>query len=346
MKNQSFQKFSLIAILLFVFLFEAKILSAQTAVQDSLVVRLLLDENGQLNTSVASVSVKDSANRIINLSLNNFKIIKLPTDIGLLTQLKSLVLTNNLLDSLPAALWTLDQLTVLDLSHNKLSTVDSGIGNLKNLVFLSLSANGLKTVPRGIFSLPHLENLFLSHNSIDTLSDSISNLPFLKYLDVANNQIRSLPLSLCAMTQLDTLELAGNLLTALPELITGLTNTNVHLGDNQLCNLSAPVDAWATQKDPTWKTTQACGIIRSFGNAINSAQQIQKFIHRGISIPEMLNAFKYQTNFSIKVVVTNIQGQIVFESQVTQNNFQTQALVLNQISSQSAQQKLWVKVEP
>ena len=347
MKNQSNSKItSFFFVLFFIALIPLRALYAQTAAQDSLVVRLILDQSGQLNTTVASVSTKDSANRIIGLSLDNLKITKIPTDIGVMDKLKRLVLSNNLLDSLPATLWTLDQLAVLDLSNNKISVIDTSIGHLKNLLFLSLRANGLKTVPKGIYSLPDLENLFLSHNSIDTISDSISNLPFLKYLDVANNQIRSLPLAICAMTELDTLDLAGNLLSTLPELITNLTTTNVHLGDNRLCNLSTAIDAWATQKDPSWKTTQTCGIIRMNGNAARSAQQMQTLLHSGMSIPEMLNAFKNQTNFSMKVAVTNIQGQRVFESRITQSNFQNQAATLNQLFSQSAQQKFWVQVQP
>lgn len=233
---------------------------AQTRTLDSLAVRVLLDENGLDTVSVAAVTHSDSENRIISLDLSGRKILKLSAEIGSITRLKSLVLNNNLLDSLPPELWRLSYLVTLDLSNNHLGHLDSKISGLKNLLFLSVRGNGLTSLPLSLFDLQQLENLLLSKNLLDTLPEEVSNLLFLKYLNVSENQLRTIPLNVAAMAQLDSLDLSGNLITTLPELISELQNTKVNLRDNQLCNLSSTLQAWANQKDPAWMVSQACGL--------------------------------------------------------------------------------------
>jgi hypothetical protein len=49
-------------------------------------------------------------------------------------------------------------------------------------------------------------------------------------------------------------------MTSLPDLITEMSPaTKVRLSDNRLCTLSSDLEAWATGKDPAWKTAQTCG---------------------------------------------------------------------------------------
>lgn len=233
---------------------------AQTLAQDTLAVRVLLDENALTAVPVSAVATIDSSNRVVALDLSGRKLLKVTSEIGSITRLKSLVLSDNLLDSLPAEIWNLDQLVSLDLSGNHLTSLDARVGLLPNLLFLSLRSNALAALPPALFTLPNLEILLLSRNSLDTLPAGVADLVFLKYLNVSGNHLRGLPDEVAAMNQLDSLDLGGNFLAGLPEVITALTHPKVYLGDNQLCNLSAAVSAWATGKDPAWQSTQTCGI--------------------------------------------------------------------------------------
>ena len=254
MKNQkAFSALSLTAAL-----FASVPASAQDLVQDTLAIRIVLDQNGLTNVPVSQVATVESQ-RVTALDLSKRQLVALPREIGSLSALKSLTLADNLLDALPDTVWSLSNLVALDLGGNRIGVVNPLIANLKNLLLLGLRDNGLAAVPAGVYALPLLTTLLLAGNDLDTLSDSVANLAFLKYLDISGNVLKTVPYTLAAM-DLDSLDLSSNILESLPELITQMsTGTKVHLASNRLCALSASLDAWAEGEEPGYKTTQTCG---------------------------------------------------------------------------------------
>ncbi len=256
---------------------------AQDLRQDTLAVRILLDQNGLIGTPVAQVAEVGSGGRVTALRLRGLKLASLPDEIGALDALKYLVLSDNLLDSLPASIWSLANLAELDLGGNRIPSLGAGVGRLKSLLFLGLRGNALTALPESLFTLPHLEMLLLANNALDTLSETVANLAYLKYLEVSGNLLRALPFTLAAMEGLDSLDVTGNEIASLPASITLIpASTRVRLGGNRLCDLGSEQAAWADEKDPAWRVSQLCGSpirsrsrvprgpsLRAFGDAGN-----------------------------------------------------------------------------
>ncbi len=235
---------------------------AQDLKEDTLAIRILLDQNGLNTTPVSQVAQIDpAAGRVIALRLSGRNLSVLSSQIGSLDALKYLVLSDNLLDSLPAGIWDLTSLVELDLGGNRIPSLDARVGRLQSLLFLGLRANGLASLPDSLFALPQLETLLLAGNLLDTLPEAVANLAFLKYLDVSGNLLRALPFTMAAMQTLDTLDVSGNVIESLPRTITQLRDaTKVFLDGNRLCDMDASLTAWADAKEPTWQGSQSCGI--------------------------------------------------------------------------------------
>jgi Leucine-rich repeat (LRR) protein len=268
--------------------FSAMLLSAspgraQDLRQDTLAVRILLDNNGLTATPVAQVVDIDPAEgRVTALRLNGLKLASLPTQIGVLDALKYLVLSDNLLDSLPASLWDLANLVELDLGGNRVTSLSPGISRLKTLLFLGLRANALTALPESLFALPHLETLLLANNGLDTLPETVANLAFLKYLDLSGNALRALPYTLAAMDALDSLDLNGNEIASLPASITLMPATSrVRLGGNRLCDLGSEQTEWANGKDPSWRESQVCGSPIRYRARASRAPSLRAFVAGG-----------------------------------------------------------------
>lgn len=232
---------------------------AQDLIQDTLAVRILLDQNGLFDKPVSQV-IATEAERVTQLRLSGLGLVSLPPEIGALSALKYLVLTGNLLDSLPAETWSLGSLVGLDLGGNRIGRLDARIGGLSNLLFLGLRGNGLTALPPELFGLQQLETLLLTDNALDSIPEAIAELPFLKYADLSANRLTAIPFTIAAMDALDSLDISGNLIESLPDLITGMNaSTKVKLGSNRLCDLSPGLQAWAESKEPGWFATQVCG---------------------------------------------------------------------------------------
>lgn len=231
---------------------------SQTYEQDTLALRIVLDENQIVAPISAIATVEDG--RVTKVDLSRRKVVKLSAQISALTALRSLNLADNLLDSLPGQIWELAGLTQLDVGGNSIGRLDARIGGLKHLLFLGLRSNGLASLPASVFGLEQMETLVLSDNLLDSIPEPVSNLIFLKYLDASGNRLKAIPFIFAAMESLDSLDLRNNRLDGLPDLIRGMRpETSVRLGGNQLCNLSAELQDWANQKDPDWKQLQECG---------------------------------------------------------------------------------------
>ncbi|UZR92593.1 gliding motility-associated C-terminal domain-containing protein [Chondrinema litorale] len=195
----------------------------------------------------------------------------LPSDIGSLINLDSLVITGNiaLTGSIPSEISLIENLIHLDLSQNSLSgNIPSGVGELTQLEKLLLGYNALSgeipqtisqleflhkldlsnntsdgnglsgNIPDELFELTYLDTLNLSVNKFSgQLSEMFSQLNALKYLDLSNNQLDGeLPSGLFDVATLEGLNLHSNNFTgAIPGQLTQLINLQeLRLNANEL----------------------------------------------------------------------------------------------------------------
>lgn len=121
----------------------------------------------------------------------------LPSQIGELTQLQSLVLHNNRLVSLPPEIGQLTQLKQLFLDGNYLESLCTQIGQLTMLEQLALPHNRLVSLPSEIGQLTQLDHLHLHNNKLESLPPQIGQLLRAKVVGITHNPYLSdLPMSL------------------------------------------------------------------------------------------------------------------------------------------------------
>lgn len=142
----------------------------------------------------------------------------IPSEIGLLNELRVLRLTNNMLSgTIPVSLGNLKQLTKLDLSKNKLvGNIPTTFGNFENLISMDLSYNNLNgTIPTELVKLPSLSAfLNLSRNHLSgQLPVEIESLENVAIIDICDNKISgNIPRSIGNCRSLEQLLLARNML--------------------------------------------------------------------------------------------------------------------------------------
>ncbi|KAG0286874.1 hypothetical protein BGZ96_009099 [Linnemannia gamsii] len=110
----------------------------------------------------------------------------------------------------------LSSTTCLQVCCNDLCVIPPEIGFLRNLTLLDLSKNSLMTIPDSIRFLTKLIDLRLSGNFIDTLPPSIGELTKLTHLSLENNQLKRVPRQLGQLKALTHLVLDDNPITVLP----------------------------------------------------------------------------------------------------------------------------------
>jgi leucine-rich repeat protein SHOC2 len=239
-------------------------ISARSYVDDSLVVRKLLDTNGLTQVAVAAVS--NPAGMGPNIRINEIKsydsnIKVIPANIGHLDQLYSLKLSRNRIAAIPDEIARCTLLTELWLDHNEIEVIPAAIGALRHLNALYIDENPLKSIdssvaalgiitnlvitgklsafPQGLVRCHSLIALTLDDNSIESLPDSIGTLCNLTSLCLRNNRLKSLPDDCFAgLDSLKELDVSGNALTELPNTITLLGNLEyLNCSTNSLTNL-------------------------------------------------------------------------------------------------------------
>ncbi|UOB18418.1 leucine-rich repeat domain-containing protein [Abyssalbus ytuae] len=181
------------------------------------------------------VTVDDSEDNIIGLSLPSRKLTNLPAGIGQLTSLEDLILGNNQLTELPAEIGQLTLLEILYIGENELTGLPAEIGQLESLKELDLSGNQLTGLPEEIGQLASLEYLNLNKNQLTGLPAEIDQLTLLEILELKENLLTGLPTEIGQLESLKELLLSGNQLTSIPEQIGNLTDlTHLGLYDNKL----------------------------------------------------------------------------------------------------------------
>ncbi len=184
----------------------------------------------------------DADGRVTELNLrdNNLQG-TIPTELGLLANLKELYLYGNqLTGTIPTELGLLANLKTLDLRENQLTgTIPKELGLLANLTRLALGGNQLTgTIPSELGLLANLEELYLYGNQLTgTIPSELGLLANLKTLDLRGNQLMgTIPTELGLLANLTRLELQRNQLTGtIPKELGQLSNLEeLYLYGNQL----------------------------------------------------------------------------------------------------------------
>ncbi|XP_020082424.1 probably inactive leucine-rich repeat receptor-like protein kinase At2g25790 [Ananas comosus] len=193
--------------------------------------------SGEINPSLSLLSDL----KHLDLSMNNFNGISIPTQIGSLHKLKYLNLSNACFSgTVPAQLGNLSNLRYLDLSVELSLSCMMSVGNnmwwlsqLSSLKYLDMSYVYLGDVPNWLDTinmLPSLEVLHLPNTLLNGIPSSLSdvNITALKVLDLGSNSINStLPAWLWNLTHVTYLDLSFNNFQGLiPDELSSLKSLN------------------------------------------------------------------------------------------------------------------------
>lgn len=227
---------------------------------------LVFPKNNLIGTIPYELSLLGSSLEVLSISENKLEG-PLPTEIGLLTNLRRLYLeVNSFTGSIPTELGSVSQLEELDLGYNPFSgSIPTELGNLgDSLKVLSIRRSGVTgTLPSQLYLLSNLEILFILGNEGITgaaLTPDIANMKKLQRFSVCqvpyastipselglltdlwevnfwNTQISgSIPSELWQLTNVQYLDLASNLLSGtLPAELSRFTDLKqIYLDSNQ-----------------------------------------------------------------------------------------------------------------
>ncbi|MFM7426730.1 MAG: leucine-rich repeat domain-containing protein [Elainella sp.] len=189
------------------------------------------------------------------LDLSGQNLTALPSEIGKLTQLESLILgkveewrwvkdkflpklVTNQLTVLPPQLTALTRLRTLELSGNPLVCIPDVVFQLQQLEALTLVSTGLIKIPEVLGQLTNLTLLDLGSNQISEIPEVLGQLTNLALLDLRINQISKIPEVLVQLPNFEGLSIAGNQISEIPEVLGQLTNlTKLYLSRNQISEI-------------------------------------------------------------------------------------------------------------
>ncbi|KAH6804258.1 Leucine-rich repeat protein kinase family protein [Perilla frutescens var. frutescens] len=200
--------------------------------------------SGQLSSDIEKLS----ALQILDLSYNKDITGELPSSIGNLNNLSSLIVVGcGFTGVIPASIGSLQKLVYLSLNLNSfIGEIPASIGNLSNLFWLDLADNKLSgSIPVSKGTTPGLDMLVQTkhfHFGRNKLSGEIPPQLFsskltLKHLLLENNQLSgSIPSTLGLVQSLEVIRLDKNLLSGpVPDNLNNLTKVqDLHLANNKL----------------------------------------------------------------------------------------------------------------
>ncbi|KAL2628901.1 hypothetical protein R1flu_013587 [Riccia fluitans] len=128
---------------------------------------------------------------------------ELPTDIGCLQNIQSLIIEND---------GDLDD----DDGRGKLQSLPDSLGNLRNLQRLSVENTDVKELPSSIGDLQCLEHLTVSNEQLQELPASLGRLEKLQVLEVRFSDLKELPASIGDLESLERLTVYSTRLQGLP----------------------------------------------------------------------------------------------------------------------------------
>ncbi|MDM8562479.1 hypothetical protein QUF54_03910, partial [Candidatus Marithioploca araucensis] len=172
----------------------------------------------------------------------------IPSELGYLTELKTLYLYSNQLEGeIPLELGNLANLQTLYLSYNQLEgEIPAALGELENLQTLSLYSNRLTgEIPAALGELENLQTLSLYSNRLEgEIPAALGDLANLQTLELySNNLTGNVPSELGNLTNLSSLRLDSNPLLngPLPDIMTNLVNLwSFYFRNTDLCESTEP----------------------------------------------------------------------------------------------------------
>lgn len=161
---------------------------------------------------------------------------EIPSEIGLMTNLKKLQLNGNQISSIPTEIGLLTSVEELFLSYNEITSVPSQIGLMSSLQSLTLAGNSLSSIPSEIGLLTGLQELHLYGNELLSIPTEIGNMSSLQKLSLNGNRLKSIPSEIGHLTGLQELLLFDNddLFVTIPkdvQLLTSSYNLTVYEND-------------------------------------------------------------------------------------------------------------------
>ena len=124
-------------------------------------------------------------------------------------KLKKLSLWNYALTTIPTELTQLTSLTDLELGKNQLTQLSIPLTSFPNLTQLSLRENPLTSLPNTLFQCRQLQELDLHKLPLSSIPTQMNQLSQLSNLDLSDTPLTSLPTELIALTKLKTLDITG-----------------------------------------------------------------------------------------------------------------------------------------
>ncbi|XXG61813.1 hypothetical protein AAC387_Pa05g0328 [Persea americana] len=256
---------------------------------------------------------------LVSLRLHNNLLINgsIPSKIGVLTNLRELILYNNQISgSIPPSLGNLSHLVALLVHENEISgPIPQEIGNLTKLNLLTLYDNNITgSIPSTFGRLTNLHKLQLQENKLSgPIPQEIGNLNNMDQLDLSDNRLTGpIPPSLGNATGLRFLYLYANLISgSIPQEIGDLKRIIfLHFSRN---SLKGPIPF--TLGNLTELTSLSLSeneiagpIPPTFGNLINLNRLALFINHLSGSLPkEMANLTRLQYFF---LGVNNISGYL------------------------------------
>lgn len=288
-----------------------------------------------------------SLSKLQNLDLSNNRGMMgpLPSNIGSLKNLVSLVLVNcNFSGPIPESIGSLHKLTHLFLDINHFTgPIPHSIGNLANLVWLDLSNNQLNgtlpvssrttsgldmllkvnhfhfgqnklsgAIPPGLFSsnMALIHIVFNDNQLSGSIPDTLGHVLTLEVIRLDRNFLSGhVPQSLSALTNVSELYLANNNLSGpIPDL-TGMNSlTYVDLSNN---NFSGSVPPWfETLPDLTTLRMENTGLKGQIPEAVFSLPRLQTVVLRNNQLNDTVDI---GTNFSSDLQLIDLQNNSIDE---------------------------------
>lgn len=125
----------------------------------------------------------------MQLIVSHNELTKLPEDLGILYELKSIDASYNHISSLPLDLFTISELRSIDISYNKFEELPDEINNVSTLVSLSCGFNQIRELPAEFGATAfQLTKLDAAGNELSTVPLSMTNAHSLALLNLEKNR--------------------------------------------------------------------------------------------------------------------------------------------------------------
>ena len=173
------------------------------------------------------------------LDIHDNRLESLPQSLGSLDNLVKLDVSRNKLKEFPLCISRLRSLVSLHIEYNEMVQIGPDVGNLRKLEELDISNNQLPDLPPEIGCLAKVSKLNVSNNRLKQLPPEIGCMDGLRYFDATHNQITVLPSDFGNLKHLEQLYLRHNKLQYLPLLSKCHNLKELHLGNNQIRELTA-----------------------------------------------------------------------------------------------------------